>query len=97
MFIFSSTDKVIGEHRPINVVRHPGIEPGTLRFQDNHEAHYATEATDYLDYVSAREHRDVLSHHFAEIDEWRSAAGLPRKDQNLWPVVLDVFFYHLQI
>ena len=39
--------KVISEHRLINVVCHPGIEPGTLRFQDNHETHYATEATFY--------------------------------------------------
>ena len=28
----------------MNVVSLPGIEPGTLLLQDNHEAHYATEA-----------------------------------------------------
>ena len=33
---------IISEHRPIKEVGHPGIEPGTLRFQDNHETHYAT-------------------------------------------------------
>ena len=45
VFNLASTAKVISEHRPINVVRKPGIEPVTLKFQDNHEAHYATEAT----------------------------------------------------
>ena len=45
VFILASTAKVISEHRPINVVSQAGIEPGTLRFPDNHEAHYGTEAT----------------------------------------------------
>ena len=45
VFILASTAKVISEHRPTNVVSQPGIEPGTLRFQDKHEAHCATEAT----------------------------------------------------
>ena len=45
VFILTSTGKVIIEHRPINVVCQPGMEPGTLRFQDNHESHYDTEAT----------------------------------------------------
>ena len=36
VFILSSTAKVISEHRPINVVSQPGIEPETLRFKDNH-------------------------------------------------------------
>ena len=43
VFIFASTAKVIGEYRPINVVSQTGIEPETLRFQDNHETHCATE------------------------------------------------------
>ena len=30
---------------PINLVSQLGIEPETLRFQDNHEARYGTEAT----------------------------------------------------
>ena len=44
VFILALTAKVISEHRPINVVSQPGIETETLRFQDNHEAHNATEA-----------------------------------------------------
>ena len=40
-----SISGAVSEHRPINVVSQPGIEPGTLLFQDNHEAHYATEET----------------------------------------------------
>ena len=38
----------ISEHHSINVVIQLGIEPGTLRFQDNHEEHYATEATLFI-------------------------------------------------
>ena len=48
VFILASTVKVIRERYTINVVSQPGIEPGTLRFQDNHETHethYATETT----------------------------------------------------
>ena len=47
MFVFflTSTAKVISEHCPINVVSQHGIEPGSLQFQNNHEMHYATEAT----------------------------------------------------
>ena len=37
-----TADIISSEHRPITEVGHPGIEPGTLRFQDNHETHYAT-------------------------------------------------------
>ena len=45
-FVFIiATAKIISEHRPLNVVSQPGIEPETLQFQDNHEAHYAPEAT----------------------------------------------------
>ena len=43
VFILSSTAKVISEHRPINAAS--GIEPGTLWFQANHEAHYDAKAT----------------------------------------------------
>ena len=43
VFILGSAAKVISEHRPINVVSQPGIEPGPLRFQYNHETHYDTE------------------------------------------------------
>ena len=37
--------KAINEHRPNNVVSQPGIESGTLWFQDNWETHDAAEAT----------------------------------------------------
>ena len=40
MLLFSSTAKVISERRLINEVSRPGIEPRTLRFQDNHQEHY---------------------------------------------------------
>ena len=43
LFIFASTAKVISKHRPINVVSLPGIEPGNMRFKDNHQAHYSNE------------------------------------------------------
>ena len=45
VFMFASAAMEIIEHRPINVDSQPGIESETLRFQDNHEANYATEAT----------------------------------------------------
>ena len=45
VFILESTAKVISDHRPIYVVSQAGIEPGTLWFQDNHVAQYATEVT----------------------------------------------------
>ena len=35
LFIIASTVKVISMHSLINIVSPPGIEPGTLRFQDN--------------------------------------------------------------
>ena len=44
VFIIASTTKVINEYRLINVVSQPRIEPGTFRFQDDHETHYAAEA-----------------------------------------------------
>ena len=45
VFIFTSTEKVISKHQPINIDSQPGIEIGTLQFQDNHEMPYTTEAT----------------------------------------------------
>ena len=48
VFTLASTAKVISEHPLINVVTQPGIGLGNLRFQDNSEAHYATEATPVL-------------------------------------------------
>ena len=45
VFILTPTAKAIDEHRPINKVFQPGIEPGTLWFdwfQDNYEMHNAT-------------------------------------------------------
>ena len=39
-----TTAKVISDYRPINKVSQLGIEHGILQFQDNHEAHYATES-----------------------------------------------------
>ena len=42
LLILASTANVFSEHRPINIVSQPGIEPGSLRFEDNHETHYAT-------------------------------------------------------
>ena len=45
VFIIASTTKVINEQLPINVVRQTGIKPMIFQFQDNHEMHYATEAT----------------------------------------------------
>ena len=41
-------------HRPVNVVSLHGKDPGTLRFQDNHDENYATEATVLIARTSGR-------------------------------------------
>ena len=57
MLILASTAKTIDEHRPINVVSQPGIEPGTLWFQDNYETQNATMTSMERSKVGTKEKR----------------------------------------
>ena len=45
VFILTSTAEAISKYCLTSVVSQPGIKPGTLGFQDNHEMHYTTEVT----------------------------------------------------
>ena len=48
VFILASTAKVISEHRLINVVIQPGIEPGTLQFVEYYSAVWCSAANTHL-------------------------------------------------
>ena len=48
VFILASTAKVISEHRLINVVIQPVIEPGTLQFAEYYSAVWCSAANTHL-------------------------------------------------
>ena len=73
VFILSSTAKVNSEHRPINVISQPAIELGTLRFQNNHEVQYATDAI--TDTVLSPEHFLTHVHHHIVRFRQRDSVG----------------------